>query len=305
LSAVATIIVTYQPDLRALASSLAAHARTQAGHYFVVDNGSEQGAEVEQLAHHILGPTRCTVLLQQTNLGLATALNAGIAAARDRDCTHVALFDQDTHPADNTLALLLDGLQRLQAEGRPVAAVGPSHVDMRTGAEYPQRLIQGLSMRMIWPSREAVAAVEVSFVITSGALIPLAVLDAVGPMRDELFIDFIDIEWCFRASAAGLRSYCIRSAVVKHTLGDRRRVFLGREVSVHSATRYYYMFRNALYLMRLGTIPLRFRVLESLYLLCRGPVFLMLSGPSWQHARLMALGIAHGLAGRMGPLSQR
>jgi rhamnosyltransferase len=304
MNRIGTVIVTYRPDLGALAQVLHLHAQTTAWHCFIVDNGSSDAGAIEACAAAALDPGRCTVLRQVGNIGLASALNIGISAARAHGCTHVALFDQDTQPEAQTLQQLLEALLKLQAQGAKVAAVGPSHVDLRTGTEYPQRRIRGLSMLTIWPSREAAPAIEVSFVITSGALIPIGVLDVVGPMRDELFIDFVDIEWCFRARATGLRSYCIRNTVIRHTLGDGRRSFFGREVSLHGATRYYYMYRNALLLARLPTIPARFRLIELIYLLGRAPVFFLLSGCSWQHARCILLGLLHGLSGRTGPLQR-
>jgi rhamnosyltransferase len=204
----------------------------------------------------------------------------------------------------DTLKNLREGLEALQERGLRVAVVGPGQVDLRTGAEYPQRRIQGASMAMIWPSEEADAAIEVSFLITSGSLIEVKTFDLVGTMRADFFIDYIDIEWCFRAAALGLRIYCIRSVTIRHAMGDRRRKFLGREISLHSPLRQYYMFRNVLALARMPTVPLRFRVIETLFFLSRAPVFLILSGISWDHVRLIALGVAHGLTGRLGPLKR-
>lgn len=301
---IATILVTYNPDLAAFAQVLQRHADTGAARYVIVDNASAQANEIEALARQLLPEGRLSVLRQPSNIGLGAALNLGTDHARAAGCSHVVLFDQDSLPSSNTLASLLEALQGLQSQGLKVGVVGPSQTDVRTGAEYPQRLVRGHTMATIWPSREPGTAIEVSFLITSGSLIDISTLDAVGPMRADFFIDYIDIEWCFRAASQGFRSYCIKTAHIQHALGDQRRVFLGREVSVHSAVRQYYMFRNVLALSRLRTVPLRFRVVETLYFMSRAPAFFWLSGCSAKHLRHMLLGIAHGLTGRMGPLQR-
>jgi rhamnosyltransferase len=41
------------------------------------------------------------------------------------------------------------------------------------------------------------------YVITSGSFIPISIFNDVGFMREELFIDFVDIDWCLRARAKG------------------------------------------------------------------------------------------------------
>lgn len=304
MSCIATVIVTYNPDLAALELVFEDHAHTDAAQFVVVDNASVAGEEVEKMATRLLPVDRVTVLRQTSNAGLGAALNLGIEHARRINCSHVALFDQDSRVNPDTLKCLREGLEALQARGLNVAVVGPSQVDLRTGAEYPQRRIQGASMAMIWPSKQTDEAIEVSFLITSGSLIEVKTFDRVGTMRADFFIDYIDIEWCFRAAAHGLRSYCIRSTTIRHALGDQRRKFLGREVSVHSPLRQYYMFRNVLVLARMPMIPLRYRVFETLYFLAIAPVFLILAGFSSDHLRMICLGIAHGLTRRLGPLNR-
>lgn len=298
---VAAVIVLYHPELDHLRRVLQAHRACGPDALIVVDNGSRGSAEIDTLLEAERPGVGWRLVRNAQNQGLGRALNQGIEAAAAMGCTHVALFDQDSLPAPDLLQRLLAAQAELVAAGHRPAAVGPTQRDSRTGVEYPQRRIEGLAMRMIWPSRQPERLVEVSFLITSGSLVSLEVLQEVGPMRDDFFVDYIDIEWCFRAGAAGLRCWCVGDALLHHTLGERRRRFLGREISVHSATRSYFQFRNLVYMARMKTVPMRFRVLETLYFLSRAPVHVALAGLSWHHVRQVLRGIADGWRGRLGP----
>ena len=72
------------------------------------------------------------IVLRALMIGLGAALNAGIDQARAAGCSQVALFDQDSRPAADTLAQLQQALRSLQAQGVKVGAVGATQVDLRT-----------------------------------------------------------------------------------------------------------------------------------------------------------------------------
>ena len=73
-------------------------------------------------------------------------------------------------------------------------------------------------------------------------------------MREDLFIDWVDIEWCLRAESQGLESYIVPSAIMMHSIGDDTVRVLGRDINLHSDLRNYYMVRNATYLLRVSTM---------------------------------------------------
>jgi len=68
----------------------------------------------------------------------------------------------------------------------------------------------------------------------------------VGLMDEDLFIDHVDSEWCFRAKAKGFQLFGVGGAAMTHALGERRKEiwFLRRRiVTLHKPFRYYYIFR--------------------------------------------------------------
>lgn len=297
LGNVGAVIATYRPDTHVLVA-LIERVRPQVAHLAIVDNASRDEALDALLARHA-GDAGIEVLRQQENAGLAAALNLGIERVRAARCSAVLLLDQDSLPAPDMVAKLAAALASLRASGR-AAAVGPAYRDARTGVAAPFVRI-GFPLNRKLHANEG-AAVECDFLITSGCLIALDALDAIGAMDARLFIDNVDMEWSFRARARGWRLYGIGAAAMEHRLGDaHRRLPLLGTVAVHGPLRLYYMMRNRVFLYRLPQTP-RVWVAQDLPRLClKLAIFGLLLAPRRANLRAMLRGLADGLRGRLGP----
>ncbi len=53
-------------------------------------------------------------------------------------------------------------------------------------------------------------------------------------MDEPLFIDLVDLEWGFRASARGYRHFQSPRPLMSHTLGSGRIGIGGRSISLHA-----------------------------------------------------------------------
>jgi len=123
------IVVTYRPDIATLQALLDALV-PQVDRLWLVDNASANMESIRELA-----ATRgISVIANSSNIGVAAALNQGIAAARAAGCDHVLLMDQDSLPASDMVIRLREALQ---SGGERLAAVGPAHLDARTGQVAP------------------------------------------------------------------------------------------------------------------------------------------------------------------------
>jgi len=94
---------------------------------------------------------------------------------------------------------------------------------------------------------------EVESVITSGCLLSLRAYAAIGPFRDDFFIDYVDTEFCFRARAAGFRIIESRAPLMSHSVGAATfHTVLGSKTwtTNHSAERRYYIARNNTVMLR-------------------------------------------------------
>ncbi|MCA8199753.1 glycosyltransferase family 2 protein [Burkholderia sp. AU33545] len=296
---VAAVVVTFNPVLPTLEAQLTS-LRPQVSRIVLVDNGSDASAlaSVAELGRRL----DCDMIPLGRNAGIGAAQNRGIEHALARHADYVLLMDHDSVPFECMVDALVEADRALRARGVNVAAVGPVTVDKRNDVEGQFVKLEGWSVkRLACENQDDV--VEADFLIASGTLIHAAVLADVGMMKEGMFIDHVDTDWCFRARDRGGRLFGVGRARLSHELGDSaRRVWLGRwrHVFVHSPTRDYYVFRNTILMMRGTPMPLAWK-LHFLYRLCQFLVFFGLGvSPRLQRLRCMMFGFAHGLVGRTG-----
>ncbi|MDE2584242.1 MAG: glycosyltransferase family 2 protein [Betaproteobacteria bacterium] len=291
------VIVTFRPEGPVLQRLLEALLK-QVAHVVIADNGSE-GVLDEVLK--AFPPGAVSVLPMGGNLGIATGLNRGVAAALAMGATHLLLSDQDSLPAPDMVASLLKVCQAQQEMGVRVAAVGPRYLDDRADNPPPFIRVDGLQLRRL-RCDSASAVVPVDYLITSGSLIPAEAWAAIGGMEEKLFIDYVDIEWGMRAMAQGYRCFGACGARMGHSLGDEPIRFFGKVVPVHSPLRHYYHFRNAVWLYRQPWVQWNWKVVDGARLVLKFGFYSLITAPRFQHFRSMVRGVWHGLLGTMGRL---
>jgi rhamnosyltransferase len=285
------VVVFYHPDAACVAR---ANRLAAFGPCVVVDN--TEGAA--QPGVGTLDP-RIHYIPNERNLGIATAINQGIRLLRALACDFALIFDQDSEPSDHLLRTLPRLLAHEIANGRRVAVMGPAYEDERLGGVAPFVRFGYVRLKRVAPVGDT--PLPVDFLISSGSCLNLAAWDEVGPMDDALFIDFVDLEWCVRARQKGLEVLGAPNVRLAHSLGGHPVSVLGRRYPGHSALRHYYMFRNAIALMRRAYLPRSWKSTELLKLPVRLVIYGLFMHPRREHVFLSLQGIWHGLQGRLGP----
>ncbi|WP_236559369.1 glycosyltransferase [Sphingomonas sp. T1] len=280
------VVVLYHPDDGAIDMVLAIASHDYAP--VVVANAIDSA----KLAR--LRGAGIDLIVNATNIGLAAAFNQGIDRALASGAAHVMLLDQDTRPAPDMATRLLALASRVEASGRRLGCIGPVPVDRK----MPDA--RTLAATITGGVRDADLA-EVATIISSGMVIPRAAIEAVGGMWDELFIDQIDHEWCFRASAAGFAVIAATSVPMPHDMGDHGIKLFGRYKPVHrSPVRHFHIVRNTLWLARCSFIPRRWRLAETVKLAARIPSYILFSSARSQTLRAVARGVSDGMAAPPG-----
>ena len=297
MSRICAIVVTYQPDIELLRESVLT-SRAQVERLVVVDNAS--AVKTRQQLENFVSDVGCEFLQLGENLGVAAAQNRGVAWARQHDCSHVLLLDQDSVPSPDMVERLLAAMEGLVEGGTRVAAVGPRLVDRRTGLSTPFIHIGLLSVRKRACTEDGARLIETDFLVSSGMLIRLEVLDRVGLPEEGLFIDNVDLEWCFRARASGLVLYGVCDAVLTHSIGDQVFKFYGRVLYLHGPLRQYYIMRNRILLYRRSYSPWGWVVQDFFRMLFKFAVFSLIVPPRLQNFRMMFKGLVDGLGGKTG-----
>lgn len=296
---VAAVIVSYFPQEKVF-SRLLDGLFGQVDLIVIVDNGSPE------LFHEVIRARQCAsehLLVLGKNFGIAAAQNRGIEYARKMGATHVVFFDHDSDPMGDLVAKLSECWLRLSGNGVRVGAVGACYIDERQQNPPPFIRVRNFTVERCG-SPEDGDAVAVDYVIASGSLVSMDVLDKVGGMTDELFVDYVDIEWGLRAVSCGYQNYGCFSARMKHSLGDEPIVFLGKKIPTHSALRHYYLFRNAVHLYGLRYVPLHWKLVDAWRLVLKFGFYALFARPRWSHCKMMCRGLWHGCIGRMGQLQE-
>src|SRR5258708_730538 len=201
---VCAIVVTYRPD--AAFPARLSGVSPQVGMTIIVDNGSSD-AERDMLREAASGP-RIDLVFNADNLGLARALNIGIQRAATLGYSWVLLLDQDTRVEPDMVSTLM-AIHASFPDRERLAVLGSNFSDV---TERTTDAIGHESPDEHW--------VEVERVITSGSLLPLETHFAIGPFREEFFIDYVDEEYCLRAKAKGYRIIKSRKHLISHAIGS-------------------------------------------------------------------------------------
>ena len=245
---VSAVIVTHHPD--AAFSARVARVSRQVGRVVIVDNGSND-AELKMLDELATDPS-VELIVNAENLGVAQALNAGIQRAVTRGHAWALLLDQDTEVNEDMVATLLR-IHAAHPHPERLAVIGSHYpgandIDIDIDIDGDSRIPEAAR-----PVAHAGQWDEVEAVITSGSLLPLAVHAAVGPFREELFIDYVDIDYCRRARAKGYRVIKTRKPLMSHAIGSptmHEWLWLKKWTTNHSSDRRYYIARNDTVMLR-------------------------------------------------------
>lgn len=300
---VCAVVVSYYPDVHLLGKVLNALS-SQVSAIVLVDNTPHADREINEVAREY-----CVQRLSfGTNRGIAYGHNEGIRWARKRGFSHVLLMDQDSVPRLNMVVELVKAQAELVGNGICVAALGPSIYDPKYGGPSPFIVREGWRIRKIYCAGNDKEPYLVEYIISSGSLIAIDVLDQIGEMDESLFIDYVDIEWGLRARSKGFSCYCVCAAVMDHCLADFSLPLPfsgGRRVPVRTPLRHYYQFRNAIRVYRRAYAPLAWVMNDAYRLVLKYFYYALLTPPRWQHLKMMTLGLWHGVLDRGGSIPSR
>lgn len=178
------------------------------------------------------------------NKGIAAAQNVGIREARLKNIKTIIFFDQDSEVSAELIDKLLLEYERLIKIHGDKVILGPNIYNERGKKLYKQSkgtVIDGFK--------------KVDSLISTGTTVNLMALEEVGGMKAELFIDSVDFEWCLRAQTKGYKCYQTQKVSLPHTVGRKSINFLGYPFIISNPVRYYYIYRNYLWLCHNYYVP--------------------------------------------------
>lgn len=223
---IAGAVVLYEPDKDVLANIQSYLPYIE--ELYVIDNSETVNRAIIE---KIQALPKVQYFSMGGNKGIAAALNYALECAIGFDW--LLTMDQDSSFADGMVERYFNKAFEILEQRDNIATFGINYVGGK--------------------SSEGEEIKEVEEVITSGALVNVVVARKIGGFLDELFIDEVDHEFCYRAKAAGYAIIFLPDVLLEHHLGKTINMSIGgvrlRTVQEHSAIRRYYMARNSVYVM--------------------------------------------------------
>ncbi len=217
----------------------------------IVDNQSS--AAIQQFIGTVASAYQTEIVWSQQNLGIASALNAGIdLALGKKECRWILVLDQDSHVPPDFVATMLNAYEACPFKDE-VALIGANYQLAFRTLQAPSTGGKVRTFR------------EVDTLMTSGTLVKRKVFADCGTFDESFFMDYVDHEFCFRVRRHGLRIIQANNAILRHQLGSptSHRIF-GRHfiTSNYSASRRYHQARNRVIFYR------RYFWTDALWIVC-------------------------------------
>lgn len=286
------IIVTYEPEKKNL-RRLTECAQRAGFTPVIVDNSLKNMVKADEVSRD------SRIVTLGRNAGIAAAQNQGIYFARREGAEVIGFFDQDSSADEALLKTLLEFV--LQNKG---CVAAPVAVDQETGAEYPVQRLKKNGYPYDLYVKDGKEPQRADLVISSGMMTTSEVLSKVGDYDEDFFIDFVDIEWCFRCKKQQIPIYVLPEAVLFHKIGERKIDLETMEVTVHSPVRTYYKVRNAFLLLR-KKVPAVFCMRQILPAVVHNFLLLFYVKEKKKYLKYYVLGILHGICGVRGEYRKR
>lgn len=237
------LITLYNPDKKVESNIL--QVSKQVDKVFLCDNSSNR-YNLICMANNI------EYIFNGNNLGIAAAYNKVLTNKGEnelKDDDYIIFFDQDTHIADNHIKSLICEYEQLSLTYK-IGCMGPAFINEHSGRKDIPRLKKSLSEN----------SYQVKSVITSSMLTKYYVLEDVGYFNNNLFLDYVDFDLCWRMQQKGYICCWSNVCVMKHRVGISQLEFLGNKFNIGNPIRDYYQTRDSLFLLKKSYVPIKFRV---------------------------------------------
>lgn len=289
------VIITYKPNIELLTKTVDSII-TQVRRVYIVDNTPNMAVELNSFKH-----SKIEIIYLNGNKGIAYAQNIGIKKSLQNESDFIILSDQDTIYPKNYVKDMLRIKNKFDFTN--VIALTPLFQDTigtnNNNGFYKKGLF---SYKQFFPTN---GLYEVFQTIASGKILNTKNLKNVGLMNEDLFIDWVDYEWCWRAIKNGYKIIGNANVCITHQLGDNAIHTGFKEVNLRSPIRHYYITRNAFYLAlndksldQLHKITLFFKSFKYII------GYPLLSKPHLEHLKYVLLGFYHGITRKLGELNE-
>lgn len=227
-SKIAAVVVLYNPDVN-FTDNIYSYI-DDVSILIIIDNSEKTNPT---LFKPLFSDSRIKFIFNNENTGIAKALNAGIKLASANNFEWVLTMDQDSYFGKSMIRKYIEDFDKMPDKTK-IAVVGPV-------------------IDSIYENKNTGKIKNVTSLITSGSLINVSVFSEIDGYNENLFIDEVDHEYCYRAKLAGYSILQFEEIFLEHSLGQKISVDTISGVkkikTFHSPLRLYYIVRNCCYII--------------------------------------------------------
>lgn len=196
------------------------------------------------------------------NKGIAYAQNHGINhIIKEGKYSYIMFLDQDSRINKNYIYGMALEYQYLSTIKKNLALLGPLVINQENQKEYKSLAKSNLA--------DEYGFIVKKNIISSGSCISCNLIEKIGMLNAKLFIDYVDSEWCWRANQLGYICGQTCRFHLLHHIGIKTIKIGNMQDIISSPTRYYYQYRNYLWLLRIGYVPKIWKIKNAIRLICR------------------------------------
>lgn len=229
---VCAIIVTYNFDesFKTCLNSI----ETQVDEVIVVDNNSNE--KCIEILKNISRKSNINVIFNEVNLGIAKAINKGIEVAIHKEYEWIITLDDDSEPSKVMIKKMLEVYKNNTNPN--IGIISPNIYDLNS-----QELISDNQLEWNYIDK----------CIQSGSMIRSKIIEKLGMFNEELFIYYVDDDFCERVNKEGYKILRANNAILNHRDGFlEKRKFLFKEFNYNKRSNLsiYYRSRNSIYMAK-------------------------------------------------------
>jgi len=226
---IAGVVILYHPDIQLLSENIKTYVQGLKQLY-VYDNSETKTPGIEEALSKLHPFIQYHYF--NANEGIAKRLNRAVEDAAKNNYDYLLTMDQDS-------SFKVGDFEKYTSQ---IEAAAYTNV-----AQFGVNCQPNFTISKEQPE-------EALTLITSGSILNLSLIERVGVFNEDLFIDFVDIEFSYRVIQNGHINLMFSNIILNHSLG---KLVEGRSLAnfkktlriTHSPIRVYYIIRNGLYLL--------------------------------------------------------
>jgi rhamnosyltransferase len=200
----------------------------QVDYLLLIDNSDVPSYFINEYFKNI---EKVKYVFNNSNLGIAKALNIGAEKALELGSKYILTMDQDSKAPSNLVEELIKAIIKKEKVG----------------------IVSPLQSNKYDTHKKFSNSIDVPRVMTSGNLLSLNVFKVVGDFCEDYFIDYVDIEYCMRLKKNNFEVIGLNDVILEHNEANivEKQLFSKRYYPTNNLPfRWYYKTRNLLYLRK-------------------------------------------------------